>query len=541
MKTKIWMLATLVTLCSGCVKDLEVQPLDPTVKSAERTYTTPQNYTEGLMKLYSVWSLSGQDGSGSSDISGLDPGNTVLLRSWWSLQEATTDETKVSWADSWCAEVNGITWSTNKVEPIEGVYHRCMYIVSVANDYLKVLKTAPSEVPTQQYEAEARFARALAYYTLLDLFGNPPFITEENYNPTPAPIGREALFGWIEKELLAIQPQLPAPRSLYGRADQAVASALLARMYLNAKVYTGKERYTDCITQCKQVIAAGYKLATKYADLFKADNGENPDTRQEIILPFVFDGEQTQSYGMGAIIFGSRNGDEITVTEHGIEGGWSGFRSTYALTSLFEYKNQAQPKAAEILDKRGIFWDQNRSQRITTSVTSTFSSEGWAVYKYSNLKSNGKPGSNTKTYPDTDFPYLRLADIYLMYAEAVARGGEGGSVAEAVNYVNQLRQRAYGNNNHNISAQWLTQNNFRNILDERARELYWEGVRRTDLIRYNLFTSGSYLWEGKGGVITGVGVDNRYNLFPIPATDLSVNSNLQQNPGYPVATASPNK
>ena len=127
---------------------------------------------------------------------------------------------------------------------------------------------------------------------------------------------------------------------------------------------------------------------------------------------------------------------------------------------------------------------------------------------------------------------FRLADVYLMYAEAVARGGEGGSMATAVQYVNALRQRAYGDTAHGVTEEWLTVNNYRNILDERCRELYWEGTRRTDLIRYGLFTSANYLWTFKGGVLSGTGVSDRYNVFPIPTTDLSVNANLKQNGGY---------
>ncbi len=163
-------------------------------------------------------------------------------------------------------------------------------------------------------------------------------------------------------------------------------------------------------------------------------------------------------------------------------------------------------------------------------VSGTFETEGWSVFKFSNLDSNGQPGKNT-LWVDTDFPMFRLGDIYLMYAEAVARGGEG-SKASAVEYINALRKRAYGDEKHNISENWLEENNFRNLLDERGRELYWEGIRRTDLVRFDLLTSGSYTWDFKGGINTGVGVNKRYNVYPIPVTDLTVNGNLQQNEGY---------
>jgi hypothetical protein len=119
--------------------------------------------------------------------------------------------------------------------------------------------------------------------------------------------------------------------------------------------------------------------------------------------------------------------------------------------------------------------------------------------------------------------------MYLIYAEAVKRGGSGGSETDALGYINLLRERAYGNTLGNITASQLT---LEFILDERARELYWECHRRTDLIRYGLFTAGNYTWEWKGGVQLGRTVDSHFNLYPLPSTDLQANTNLTQNNGY---------
>ena len=533
MKKKLYLQAAVALLVAGaCTNDLDVEPLDPTVSTANRVYADAANYQRALDKIYSVWALSGQDGAGGSDISDLDAGNTVLFRSWFTLQEQTTDEMKNSWSDPWCLDINGITWGTTKNEPVEGVYQRCMFIVALANEFLKNIPNAPEEVNKSRMAAEARFCRALAYYTLMDMFGIPPFITEENWSIAPSQLSRTELFTWIENELTSIRESLPIARQgEYGRADQAAVDALLARMYLNATTYIGMERYTDCIAACNRVIASGYQLADDYAELFMADNGENPRANKEIIFPVLFDGQTTQSYGMAAVILGSRSSSDFADVPAGISGGWDGFRGTPELVRKFDFQNNATPKADEILDKRGIFFDKNRSIDITTSVTGTFTTEGWSVYKYANVKSDGQPGSNT-TFPDTDFPMFRLADVYLMYAEAVARGGQGGSLATAVQYVNALRQRAYGDDAHGVTEVWLTENNYRNILDERCRELYWEGTRRTDLIRYGLFTSTDYLWTFKGGVLSGTGVSNRHNVFPIPVTDISVNANLKQNEGY---------
>lgn len=533
MKKKLYLQAAVALLvASACTNDLDVEPLDPTVSTANRVYADAANYQKALDKIYSVWALSGQDGAGGSDISDLDAGNTVLFRSWFTLQEQTTDEMKNSWSDPWCLDINGITWGTTKNEPVEGVYQRCMFIVALTNEFLKNIPNAPEGVDKERMAAEARFCRSLAYYILMDMFGIPPFITEENWSIAPSQLPRTELFTWIENELTSIRESLPIARQgEYGRADQAAVDALLARMYLNATTYIGMERYTDCIAACNRVIASGYQLADNYAELFMADNGENPRANKEIIFPVLFDGQTTQSYGMAAVILGSRSSSDFADVPAGISGGWDGFRGTPELVRMFDFQSNATPKADEILDKRGIFFDKNRSIDITTSVTGTFTTEGWSVYKYTNVKSDGKAGSNT-TFPDTDFPMFRLADVYLMYAEAVARGGQGGSLATAVQYINALRQRAYGDDAHGVTEVWLTENNYRNILDERCRELYWEGTRRTDLIRYGLFTSNDYLWTFKGGVLSGTGVSNRYNVFPIPVTDISVNANLKQNEGY---------
>lgn len=538
MKTIKYIGATLLAAgmlsFSSCIGDLDVLPLDETVVTSDKAYSDAASYTKGLNKIYSVWALSGQDGAGSSDISGLDPGNTALLRCWWTLQEQSTDEMKNAWNDAWCNEINTITWTTNKVEPIEGVYQRCMYIVALVNEFMKNIPNAPAEINKAQYEAEARFNRALAYYVLMDMFARPPFITEANYSLEPSQLSRADLFNWIEGELTTIKNNLPAARTEYGRADQGAVNALLARMYLNAEVYTGTARWDDCVLACENVLEMGYELAPTYEHLFMADNGDWDDTQKEIIYPIVFDGNKTQSYGMTALIVGSRGGEseETLLASSGVREGWAGFRAPGQLIDLFDFQNPNDKKAAEIVDKRGIFVDTDRSQYITTQVNGTFNTEGWMVYKFTNLKRDRQPRPSQTLWVDTDFPLFRLGDVYLMYAEAVARGASKGNMATAVEYVNQLRKRAYGDDNHKISSSWLTQNNYRNILNERGRELYWEGVRRTDLIRFGLFVSGNYTWDFKGGVANGVGVDSRYNVYPIPVTDMTVNGGLEQNPGY---------
>ncbi|MDF1699023.1 MAG: RagB/SusD family nutrient uptake outer membrane protein [Saprospiraceae bacterium] len=179
--------------------------------------------------------------------------------------------------------------------------------------------------------------------------------------------------------------------------------------------------------------------------------------------------------------------------------------------------------ASTSFDRRGIF--NSDGQNLDIDNISEFN-EGYAVTKFKNIASDGTPGSDTD-FPDTDFPMFRLADAYLMGAEAILRSG--GDLGTATDYVNALRERAYKGSGGNISTSDLDLNF---IIEERARELYWECHRRTDLVRFNLLTTSDYLWDWKGGIQEGKAVEDFRNVFPIPASDINANPNLTQNTGY---------
>ena len=539
MKIKSIFFGLGLLLLTSCLGDLDVKPLDPNINTADKVYADQNNYSRNLLKIYSVLAMSGQDGEGSSDLEGLDAGNTQFYRSLWNLQVASTDECINSWPDPWVPEVMEMKWTPVGNESIEGVYHRAMYMVAISNEYLVQTTDAymaergieESFWPTvHQYRYEARFLRALAYVYLMDMYGNPPFITESNYSSEPSQIGRAELFNWIEKELTDIKDELVEAKTagFYGRADQGVVNALLSRMYLNAEVYTGKPMYDKCVAISKEIIDMPvYGLADTYADLFKADN-DRSDVAKEFIFPIVYEGTKTQTFGgIRFLIAASRGDGEVSEEIDGFKGGWSGNRALPNLVNRFTYSDQSNPTAESINDKRGIFMDKNRSIDIQTTYVKTFETEGWAVYKFTNMRSDGLPGTNPDS-PDTDIPLIRLPEIYLNYAEAVVRGG-GGSKAEAVRLINMLRERAYGHDKAAITEADMTVDF---LLEERSRELYWEGTRRTDLVRYGNFTSGSYLWQYKGGVKLGTGVETYKNVYPIPSSDLSVNGNLKQNIGY---------
>lgn len=516
---KIKSLAVIfVTLMfTSCVKDLDVTPKDPNIITSLTVYDTPAAYKEGLAKLYATFSLSGQQGpSGQADIAGIDEGFSNYLRQYWNVQELSTDEAVMSWNDASIKDFHWQTWASNDVF-IAAMYSRIMYTVALCNEYIRATK-GNTDADIMKYYAEARFIRALAYYHAIDLFGNPPFVTEADAPGAffPKQTTRAALFTYLETELKAIETDLGAPKFEYGRADQGAAWTLLAKLYLNAKVYVGTDRNADCVTYCNKVINAGYTLASKYANNFTADN----NLSAEMIFPITCDGQHTQSYGGMTYLVHAEIGGSMSPAAFGVGGGWGGIRTTKALVNKFADNTGAT-------DKRAMFW--STGQKLEINDISQFT-DGWAITKYSNITSTGAAAPHAHPdFVDTDYPVFRLADVYLMYAEAVLRGGTSGNATTALGYVNALRQRAYGNTSGNIIVGQMTLDF---ILDERARELYWEGHRRTDLIRFGKFTGGSYLWPWKGKVAEGAATESFRDLYPLPSNDLGANPTLQQNPGY---------
>ena len=522
----------VMILLVSCTKKLNQVPNDAITTS--QVYSTPLGYTQALAKVYAAFALTGNEGgTGNPDISTQiisDEGNSDFLRLYFNLQELTTDEASWAWeSDAGIQGLHEMSWSSiNAI--IDGLYYRSFFQITLCNSFIQ--QSAPALVASRGItgsdaaniayaRAEARFLRAYQYWVLMDLFADPPFATDSNEIGAfiPKQISRQNLFTYIESELKAIDPELKAPKTnQYGRADQAAEWALLARMYLNAQVYTGTARYTDAITYCNKVIGAGYSLHGDYTQLMLADNNLNTD---ENILTINYDGTNTQNYGGTTYLIHGPAGIPDSVS--GCNGTWGGLRLTQDFISLF-------PDYSGNTDHRAQFWTATQTLDMTGLYVS---GDGLSTYKYRNVTRNGGPAPDADpqgNYSDIDFPLFRFAEIYLIYAESVLRGGSGGDATTALNDINLLRERAYGGSKTaDITAAQLT-TDF--ILDERGRELYYECFRRTDLIRYGKFTTGAYLWAWKGGVLGGTAVADKYNIFPIPSTDLTANPNLVQNPGY---------
>lgn len=513
-----------VTACT----DLDLEPYGEL--TSIQVYENFDNYVQVLAKMYAGLAIGGQSGpDGRGDIIGQDEGASTYIRAFWKLQEITTDEAIISWNDEGLPTLNTMTWSSDNGF-IAAMYYRIFYQITLASEFIRETSDAnmadrgiseENQVTARLYRAEARFLRALSYYHALDMYGNVPFITEANTIGSffPTQINRRDLFNYIEEELLSIIPDMVAPRQHeYARADQAAARMLLAKMYLNAEVYIGEARYTEAIAQLNEILGSGYTLEPVYEHLFFADN----DQSNEIIFPIAYDQMNTQAFGGATfLVNGAIGGNMAQFYNFGVPGGWAGMRARPELVNLFPGVNGAP-------DSRGRF--HTDGQQLNVENISVFQ-DGYGVIKFRNINrdTGTRPAGPINDQVSIDFPMFRLADAYLMYAEAVLRGGSGGNSQQALSYINELRTRAYGNATGNISANQL---NLDFIIDERARELKWEATRRTDLIRFGRFTGSAYVWQWKGGNYNGTGVGEFRNLFPIPQADLIANPSLQQNPGY---------
>ena len=514
---------------SACVNDLDTIPPGGKETTAEQAWDDPETYNKFVAKIYGSFALSGNQGpNGYDDIVSGDQGEATFLRSYWNLQELTTDEALVAWSDDGLNGLMFCNW-TSDLRFSELTYNRLLINVAFCNEFMRETEAellekrgvdAATSIKVEEYRAEVRALRALNYYFLMDLFANVPFLTPEDGVGAflPEQKGRDFFFSWIESELKACEGKLPEKSVLnYGKITDSVVWMILAKMYLNAEVYIGENRYSDCIVQLGKLFGAGYSLDEKYSYMFGADNDLSP----EIIFPIVFDGKKATTYGGTTYLMAAAYGSDMAPgSNFGLAQSWSGLHATETLVSQFEEN-----------DERALFWTE---KRINSNKSLFDFNSGYSVIKFNNIKRSNplnvpvedREFGSDNQFPDTDFPLFRLSDAYLMYAEAILRGGTGGDWDKALGFVNEIRLRA---NVDEIGESDLT---LAFLMQERSRELYWEGHRRTDLIRFNHFVS-NYAWPWKNGVYGGTATINSiYKLFPIPTTELVANPNMKQNPGY---------
>lgn len=547
MKHIAWIAAGASMLFTACIGDLDTLPLNPSDSTSETVYGADESgYIAGLTKLYFNF-VSNE----TTDLQVSDAGASELVRAFWTVQEVTSDACKCAWEnDAWVRAMNTNTWSDADNDATYAVYVRTLQGIAYTNEYLRQTASdrlsdrgVSSELAAkiQGFRAEARFLRAYFYWMALDVFGDVPFTTENSpfgggVNPKQA--SRKDVFDYCISELTALAADdspMPAARSNYPRADKGAVLGLLARMYLNAEVYTGTPMWQEAKDACEDIFTMGYSLCPEYADLFRGDNGENPEALNEVLFGISYDAEQTQSYGgTSYLTLAAIAATDISSTQmiNGVNDGWGGIRVPYEYVEKYFNVRNADYSAGtyDVNDKRGrMFYIKGRSESMDGALYVFLN--GWSFLKFNNIPHNMDQDSYletaaSKAYSDIDFPMIRLGEIYLIYAEACMNLGQANT---ALPKVQELAARAGVTAPTSITQEWL--------IEERARELMWEGHRRTDLIRYGKFTSSSFLWTYKGGSFSGQGFDDHMKIFAIPASELASNPELHQNPGYGAGTS----
>ena len=541
----------------SCSDELNISSVDP---------KTSQSYdaTELLAKQYATLGLTGQVGpTGSSDISG-DEGEIGFYRTTFNLQELGTDECIWAWqTDTDIPQITSLRWTSASTR-CYWAYQRLSYDITLYNQFIyeQEGKVEASTI------AEVRFLRALHFWYYLDLFRKAPFKADFNMTVLPTEKAGADLYDWLDKELTEIEGILPAIGTYnnsanFGRADAGAAYALHARLALNSEVYTGGavKDYQKAIDYCNRIISSGvYALSTDskngysgYEQVFMGDNDRNPQTMKETIFPIRQDGTRTQEHSGSTYLVSSMriSGMPFSFTDNY----WSCNYARKALVQKFfndpendcpwatekELSDAKLPTGTEeqvvaadkqlggatadivaaANDDRALFYAGvgGGTRTVTTSQITGFTN-GFSIVKWQNRRSDNSDVSN-RTFSDTDIPLFRLAEIYLTRAEASYRLGQTDA---ALSDLNVIRMRAHANPMSSIDSSIL--------LDEWCREFYMEGRRRSDLVRFGMFTSSRYLWDFKGGVATGTGVDSKYNIYPIPDNDIAGNPNMSQNPGY---------
>lgn len=558
----------LAASMSSCMDDLNKGNIDPNVDA------TP-NITGLYSKCYAGLIMEGNDGTADFTID--DNGKSTLLRNLFNFNEVPTDEAICWWSDGGITDV-----AYNKFDPgnatLKNLYYRLMSNISYENHFLS-LDAAKAE---KTKYAEVRVLRAYSYFLMLDFFGDPTFIDKisaetprqaHSYNSkfesgksyTRAELlqmGREFLFGWVEKELLAAEPDLLEAKpetdsdADYGRIDKGTCWLLLSRLYLNAGTYLNNDGqnnpyWNKALEYAEKIIdpSTGYalfddsKMSKEAKDngykpydlLFMGDNGSN-GASCEALLPLMQDGDKTQGWG-GSMFYVAALWDATMQTVTAKDAAttantWSGMRVRPQFVEKFftDPSVVVNKSAKEIrnmnVDDRAILWGKGNSDGARTLEIGDNDKfvKGIATPKWNNNYSNG--GTPHDSYNvDIDFFLFRVAEAYLNAAEAEMHlHGEGS--AKAKKYIDALRDRA-----HAAKRASYTLND---VLDERSRELYCEGLRRTDLIRFNQFggTQATYKWELKGGSTNGTTFAKTNNLYPIPSSEIRSNKNLTQIDGY---------
>ena len=534
--------ALLALGTTACVGDLNVTPIDPNYQVIEDAAAMDNLFN----KCYATLAMAGNsDVDGDVDVDGIDGGTSGFVCQMWNSNELTSDEAICAWGDEGIPGFNFNSYDGSH-PMLRGYYYRLYTAITFCNRYLSLVEEMN---PDPVKVAEIRFLRALEYYLALDAFGGRiPFVTVFSSLGLIAPAGRinedgyegYEVYDFIESELKDIEDQLAPARVAaegqdgYGRVDQVAAWMLLTRLYLNAGVYTGTPQWEKAQEYAQKVISSSYKLFTDetvngytaYERLFMGNNGSN-GAQVESIFSLAQDGATTASWGCTLFLIASTH--DANLPAWGTSEAWGGNRALPELVDkFFPAKNapeDALPGAMQAAsgDDRALFESRGRTYSVDKWGTFT---NGFAVTKFNNIYSDGG-ASHDAQYVDTDFFFFRVAEAYLSYAEADARLHGGSATEDGLEKLNAVRARAH--------ARALQSADLRTICDEWSREFYFEGRRRSDLIRFGYYggnTSYTWTYKGSADVYEGTPFPAYRNVFAIPTTDIVANGNLTQNTGY---------
>jgi hypothetical protein len=419
------------------------------------------------------------------------------------------------------------TW-TPKEGYIDRWWNICFRGVNLCNQLIFTFKNIDSpDVP--KAIAELRAFRALYYYWLVDIYGNVPIL--DTYDVPagflPSTSSRAKVYEFIEKELLEVKDLLSKETGLatYGRVNHYVAWTILAKLYMNAEVYTGTAQWDKAEKALDTLIQSQvFALTPNFSDNFVAA----PYGSKEIIMAVPYD--QKNATGFEIHLFSLHYNLQ---KKYGLENlPWNGLCAQESLYKFFEtgdvrlgsllygkqvdadgkqiddpsYEkfNPSNPTAPRDPDGIGL----NLTPAINMLEPNCLRQAGARLFKWPLI-------SGSDRYISNDFPIFRYADILLLKAEVLLRK-PGGDAAAAAGFVNQVRARSKASNLATVTLQ--------NIIDERARELFAEGHRRSDMIRFG--TYANQRWEKPATDL------NCVKLWPIPENQLQLNPNLQQNPCY---------
>lgn len=551
-------------MLGACTGDLDQSPKDPNQTTPGNFGENPQQYlTEVMAKCYSSLAVSGQGGpGGDADISGLDGGTSNWSRVIFMLNEFTTDEVNWIWPDVGVFDLCTNTWGSSNGN-LYGAYGRFYTHIAVCNDFIRSVRdnafglSGEDQALADQFVLEARALRALSYYYVIDFFGNATVAWDDMaYGETPLQTTRAQLFDKVVADLEDVLANFK-DSGVYGRVGRDGVEALLCRFYLNAEVFTGTAMYDKCWQHAQNIIqrhqGGGFKgsgLANDYLALFCANNdmfmpGGSLRDQNEILWGIPFAYPYTQSYGGTMfLIAAATSAANMPTVLYGLNADWSCMHARPEFSEKFGFADGVSA------DGRTYLWCTERQGfNIANTEFSTFT-DGYAAIKFTNAYANpdGTMPRNTYSFnghqynwaglgpnnglpaqvndfADTDFPIIRLADVYLMAAECALRGAGERETGRA--YVNLLRERA------GVDPWNSVEFNLNNLIDERARELYWENVRRTDLVRFGLYTGNAYVWSWKNNIPRGGAIAEHMKLFPIPSDIMATyGSQMQQNPGY---------